>query len=606
MPSQNDITIPLKILDNPLNNASKQVQADFSDYSISPKSIGQPQFITMIKKQQKQLQIDAANDYQFQYSKQAAFEKQNQSSFKTRNGKLNSISQVRNALQLPHIKSQKILSIELINENDQKQSLFSGSQQQVQGGTLPNIKQQSILRLQSKSKKILVNEGNQLSQQHANEIRNRCRFAHPTLTTRQNIIKKLRIFNLERLKELDELDKMIHVIDDNSSPVKNDSNRLDVNKQFCKHHRNPSTQNIKEEKVVPTLIEVENLQNKLEQAINNLRNKDVHEFNTAKQQGNQQQQTIDPANDIKKLKDTLELFKSRSEFFKTQMKFVLEDQQKQPPQIKNQHSSFFSKYNKNQNSILKHQDFNSFNSQLNFGGLEQNSLILQSLNNLSKNQLFQNTDAQTLKSILEDDPNLMIVSKMIENTQSKQKYIPKYSQIIEIADYQNVHKLINNPFMEMSDIKCEFNLIMKEYKQQGIHEVELGKVQNSMRLQDGKDVKARIASFKLTGVKLDSSGKYHAKMIDYLPFRFLPFVFFLREDQAYEVLAQIIECDDISIGFNTARLQEVLRGHCPAEKRQEVGKFYMKSHFMGVDGKSVYNVKIKQIFYSNQLNIGCL
>jgi hypothetical protein len=40
-------------------------------------------------------------------------------------------------------------------------------------------------------------------------------------------------------------------------------------------------------------------------------------------------------------------------------------------------------------------------------------------------------------------------------------YMCKDSKFDVNNDTENVYKLVNNPFLEMIDIKCEFHLIMK-------------------------------------------------------------------------------------------------------------------------------------------------
>ncbi len=37
----------------------------------------------------------------------------------------------------------------------------------------------------------------------------------------------------------------------------------------------------------------------------------------------------------------------------------------------------------------------------------------------------------------------------------------KYSKFAILSDYENLYKLVNNPFMDMQDIKCEYHLALK-------------------------------------------------------------------------------------------------------------------------------------------------
>ncbi len=35
---------------------------------------------------------------------------------------------------------------------------------------------------------------------------------------------------------------------------------------------------------------------------------------------------------------------------------------------------------------------------------------------------------------------------------------------MELNNYENIAKLVNNPFMDMQDIKCEYHLALKRQK----------------------------------------------------------------------------------------------------------------------------------------------
>eukprot|EP00347_Sterkiella_histriomuscorum_P020746 403336632 len=105
---------------------------------------------------------------------------------------------------------------------------------------------------------------------------------------------------------------------------------------------------------------------------------------------------------------------------------------------------------------------------------------------------------------------------------------------------------------------------------------------------------------------LNHKNESQQKQSVFLPFKYLPFVYFLTAEQCQEIICSIIWIDDYGqLQLDTQNLQVILRGFLPAERRPNFEKFYIKIQKLTSNGKDRYFAKVKmpqlQVETGNQI-----
>lgn len=80
-------------------------------------------------------------------------------------------------------------------------------------------------------------------------------------------------------------------------------------------------------------------------------------------------------------------------------------------------------------------------------------------------------------------------------------YLNKDSKFEHIKSIENVYKLVNNPFLEMIDIKCEFHQIMKSLAECKEIDLTVGKWKANHSIH-----KATLYSIEVSGVVQSGRG----------------------------------------------------------------------------------------------------
>ena len=92
-----------------------------------------------------------------------------------------------------------------------------------------------------------------------------------------------------------------------------------------------------------------------------------------------------------------------------------------------------------------------------------------------------------------------------------------------------------------------------------------------------EDIKINFNSFTIEGVKPSDNGVFNKIDKAYIPFKFMPLLYFLSLDDLEEVLTQVIDVDEINnIKINENKLTLLLNTLLPAKFKKENACVYFK------------------------------
>eukprot|EP00347_Sterkiella_histriomuscorum_P004473 403360331 len=187
-----------------------------------------------------------------------------------------------------------------------------------------------------------------------------------------------------------------------------------------------------------------------------------------------------------------------------------------------------------------------------------------------------------------------------------QVYSSELNNIKQIDQYENIYKLVNNPFMDMRDVKCEFYQIMKNIDasklnlDQGLWVTQLlyEPVNSTSFITEEINMIVELYCFNIQSVVQKSNGQIRRIDNIQIPFKYLPFLFFLSEENIHEVLLQAIEVDSEieKLKINEEKLYSLLQNLDPAAERREIEDFSMKISFTNSQGeKSLFLINVQPI-----------
>ncbi|CDW82466.1 UNKNOWN [Stylonychia lemnae] len=220
--------------------------------------------------------------------------------------------------------------------------------------------------------------------------------------------------------------------------------------------------------------------------------------------------------------------------------------------------------------------------------------------------LEQKSEQQRLKevseSIQKDQRSLFMINRLKDSFSEKFTIYSKSTQMVFMNDYENIFKLINNPFMEMRDVKCEFHQIMKNLNKENIGSVDLdsGQWNGVVQLEDrtsfiteGQQYPMELICYEISGYCLNSNKKYMKLNSCQIPFKYLPFLYFLKNEDMQEVIMQCINVvEEGIIRLDEQKMYTMLKTYDPVPHKNEMKEFCFTIYSNSTHGKSTNLISV--------------